>query len=372
MDRLSNELILDIFRLLTLDETYVLINNLSFLTTKAPVHQFILLAYERIYGGTISIYSNLKPHKRARYNWSVQFDQLKEIFTQSNSMIDDPLEKQIFMNTRPRYMKFIFCRETNDFTKFAEDLNDFTLAVEGDTKNDPFSRYLNSVLQCGISIDGSAIFSLLTSSSIVAVLRALIAISNRSFCEKVRELNITYAYLGKHFESQWGKLFSRFISVTKLDLTRNMIPLDGTNYINGEMPARDILGTCFEWPPNLVHLNLTGNLLTYVSIDFLQSLPKTLETLRLSENQFKEIVVGDLNGILPNLKYLELDSNLQLSFIDPKIFNSSEGKLKLLSISYCRLSHLNTGSLISVAKEKGFQIRNCGTAMDLDTIIRQP
>lgn len=152
-----------------------------------------------------------------------------------------------------------------------------------------------------------------------------------------------------------------------MDLSDNLIRLE----LHHEPDLNDILAT-FEWPPNLVYLNLNKNFISHVSREFLERLPESLEVLILSNNWVGALglpVPGLGLGLAlarlplaltlalaqaplvlgPNLKVLELSYNTALTYINPLVF-ARVGKGFRLGLRGCNVGEENMREIGMVAR----------------------
>ncbi|WEJ94880.1 hypothetical protein PSN45_002380 [Yamadazyma tenuis] len=317
------------------------------------------MAYQRIYGGKLTVYSNLDQTNSPQFEKSMTLS----AFQDELSTTRDSVEINTFKQTRPQYVVFVFIRQPNDYTKFVRDLNAFSELIDGKTRSREFVAYFESLLQCGLTIDGSSVVSLMTTSSLVAILKVLISISTKSnaVCEKLTTITIRFSQIGRYFVTQWCRLFSRFINVTHLDISHNFIPSDEYVFNINEPSMKDIIGTCFQWPPRLRYLNLDRNDISYLSCELLRRLPDTLEVLYLAGNQLSAIgpfspEEHGVNHYLPNLHTISFNFNVRLTFIDPAFFAASKAILKLCCVKNCNLHQGNLPQLLQVAKQMNFTI----------------
>lgn len=267
----------------------------------------------------------------------------------------------VFRSTRPKHIEFVFIRQPNDYRQFVTDLNSFTQMIEA--KDSP---YLNQVLQYGLYINGNCVAIEPTTSFLVSILKVLIAISSQ-LSHKFTRISIKSTDIGQYYIGQWCQLFSRFTTTQYLDLSDNLIRLE----LHHEPDLNDILAT-FEWPPNLVYLNLNKNFISHVSREFLERLPESLEVLILSNNWVGALglpVPGLGLGLAlarlplaltlalaqaplvlgPNLKVLELSYNTALTYINPLVFGQV-GKGFRLGLRGCNVGEENMREIGMVAR----------------------
>lgn len=360
LGQLSVDLIFKILDNLDVVETEELIGRLSDISSNTheaqkQVDELITFAYKRIYRGKCIIYSNVDSGLSSSFDKSITLEQFLNLFE------DSSLEADTFASTRSQSIEFVFIRQPTDYTNFTRDLNNFSDIVEGNLSDTRLSAYLDSVLQYGLHINANCVAIESTTSFLVAILKVLISISaqSNSVHHKLSHVTIKSTDIGQYFMDQWSKLFSRFDNLVSLDLSDNLIKLDESLYdfTNDTRVSTDTLGRTFQWPPNLQRLNLSLNFLTYISKSFLENLPKSLQSLTLSNNMLTKFgsELLDIALTLPLLHTLYLDNNNRLIFIDPSVFKNVSN-FKLLSIKGCSLPNRNVIQLTQISQQKDFKV----------------
>lgn len=389
---------------LTINETEQLIDTLNQIhhvtdMDRKFITELVIISYQRIYRGRFTIYSNLDSHNPSRFDKAMTFEDFQnkvlspelhgnkwngnpndrydlndvcEYDDNDNDNDNEANPKQnrmqvenfTFKHTRSQYVEFVFIRQPNDYRQFVRDLNDFSRMIE--TKETNLFKYLNSVLQFGLYINGNCVAIEPTTSFLVSILKLLIAISSEEiFNTKFTRITIKSTDIGHYYITQWCKLFSRFTNTEYLDLSDNLIKLDENAYEFTPSAEQDLLGTNFEFPPNLKYLNLNANFIGYVSRKFIENLPESLEVLILSNNWLTTLghhqeETFELLQLLPNLKVLSLSYNNRLVYINPEMFqtpeSSSPPSFKTLSVKGCNITSDNLTTLGAVAKRNSFII----------------
>lgn len=360
MLQLPVDIIFRILDNLDIKETEALIQNLVEIANvphdaRKQLNELVVLAYKRIYRGKCIVYSNVDSGLFSSFDKSITLEQFLHKFE------DDSIEADTFASTRSLSVEFVFVRQPTDYTSFTRDLKCFSEIVEGNQGDTRLSTYLDSILQYGLYINANCVAVESTTSFLVAILKVLISISaqSNSVHNKLSHVTIKSTDIGQYFMDLWCKLFCRFDNLVSLDLTDNLIKLDESLYdfTNDNAVSTDTLGRKFQWPPNLRHLNLGLNFLTYISRNFLYNLPKSLELLSLANNMLMTFGsdLFDIASELPNLRSLSLDNNNRLVSIEPSIFNNVS-KFKLLSAKGCSLPTRNLLQITRLAHSQSFEV----------------
>lgn len=419
MKLLPTDVVFHVLDQLTVAETEQLITNLNAIDhvtdlDRKYLNELVIISYQRIYRGRFTVYSNMDSHNVSRFDKAMGFGDFGALTRpqaesgasateggagtyssnpHSNTGSDFEINRQgadlagqegqtgqvsgsrvsgpsglpasrasdVFRSTRPKHIEFVFIRQPNDYRQFVTDLNSFTQMIEA--KDSP---YLNQVLQYGLYINGNCVAIEPTTSFLVSILKVLIAISSQ-LSHKFTRISIKSTDIGQYYIGQWCQLFSRFTTTQYLDLSDNLIRLE----LHHEPDLNDILAT-FEWPPNLVYLNLNKNFISHVSREFLERLPESLEVLILSNNWVGALglpvpvlglglalarlplaltlALAQAPLVLgPNLKVLELSYNTALTYINPLVF-ARVGKGFRLGLRGCNVGEENMREIGMVAR----------------------
>lgn len=398
LNQLPIDLVFKVLDNLTIVETESFIDNLNQIIhvsdmDRKLINEMVIIAYQRIYRGKFTVYSNLDSHNPSSFDKAMKFEEFHRVLNERGGESTNPsgggdndtigptatdpisadsiptpaIQNLTFRSTRSRFIEFVFIRQPNDYTQFVSDLNDFSRMIEHKETN--LFTYLDAVLQYGLYINGNCIAIEPTTSFLVSILKVLISISSESQClgQKFTRVTIKSTDIGQYYITQWCKLFSRFTNTQYLDLSDNLIKLDDNVYESSPSVDRDLLGSHFEWPPNLTYLNLNKNFITDISSKFIKNLPDTLKILILSNNWLTTIGQDhsesgpDSNSFnlftnLPNLNILSLSYNNRLVHINPAIFLTINKCFKTLIIRSCSVSNDNITELGLVAKKHSFII----------------
>lgn len=317
-------------------------------------------AYGRLYRGKILIYSNKDKGLHSIHDKTMTVNQFSLKFNigdEPSGQASTAFGDEILRTSRPRRLDFRFIREPTDYVTFVKDLTTFSNIL--DSNNKVLNNYLQSVCQADVYINGKAIVVEPTTSFLTSVLKVLISLSNTNptshmFCEKLTQLTISSTDIGQYFLKQWGTLFSRFKNVNMLDLSDNLI--GQVSGIDNEH-VDDILGTHFQWPPQLEVLVLDRNFINRLSAQFINNLPSTIRSIYLNDNALRTVGIddGDMFHIsqLPNLQDLNMRNNNQLVAINGEIFNESDN-FKFLRLQRCNIT--NTRDITVAAFLQNFSL----------------
>lgn len=375
---LPHEIILEVFFVLSPQETRILINKLKQILGHLPptldtainnVKLLINFAFQRLYSGKLLVTSESHDKKdtgNADTVLSIGKFESKFIDTKENLV-----ENTHFRKTRPRTLQFRFVRDANDYSRFVDELYLLSRVFEElDTRNE-ISEYIGIACQLELYLDGYTIAVESPTTILVAVLRTLASFANpntmlqKTLSCKFKRITLKSTDIGRYYVSQWGQLLGRFSNATYLNLSDNIISLDSSSRNEGELEIKvDLLAKSFVWPSALKELNLDNNLLTYISRNFMKNLPKrTLEKLLICSNKLVSLGQHDLEvfafkDALPQLSELKLNYNNNLMFINEHMFENIKltGHFSRLEIKGCNIDEHNLQLLKNAAVREDFDL----------------
>ncbi|ODV65173.1 hypothetical protein HYPBUDRAFT_114452 [Hyphopichia burtonii NRRL Y-1933] len=343
---------------------------------RKQIELLITFAYRRLYKGNSLIVSEFSTSEFLdKYDTVFSFESFHDRFTNSFSKDDIILEieRKVFMETRPQSLDFKLTRSSNDYTKFIGDLKILNQILEQLSGNNEITRYFQYIFQIGFYLDANTLSVESPTSVLTAVLKTLINLVNNKtlmkdpLSNRFQKVTIKSTDIGNYYvdENGWGQLLERFGNATVLNLEDNVIGLDSNPRTTTLQRVHyDLLGNCFNWPPQLKHLSLNHNLITYVLTRFFNNLPKSIESLLLENNKLCSLGCNDnesfnLVKTLPNLQDLNLKNNHLLIFVNIESFKNvkvSKHKFKSLVIRGCNIEDVNLRQLKITANEEKFTL----------------
>lgn len=316
---LPHEVMVKVFKYLTPSETSQMIKKLkSDKEHRGRLDDLVIrLLYQRLFNGKLMIIND-KSNETIEYDTMLTIDSFEERFLVHN------YENLLFQEIRPNYVEVKFTRQANDYMNFIGNLYKFFSLLSREENVQMLKYFETKILQLDFYTDGNLVLIENPTSLSTIIIKILISLSsNKDLLGKIKRFTIKSTDIGNLYVSQWSQLFRRFINLHTLDLSNDIIHSDYDD-------CRDVLGYSFKFPARLKILVLDNNVLRYVSVAMIASLPHSLEVLLLSHNKIVSVEPVRLSSKLPNLRYLNLDYNGRLLFLDPVIFRGIRRDFRLL------------------------------------------
>ncbi|ABN65307.2 predicted protein [Scheffersomyces stipitis CBS 6054] len=341
---LPHEVMVKVFKYLTPSETSQMIKKLkSDKEHRGRLDDLVIrLLYQRLFNGKLMIIND-KSNETIEYDTMLTIDSFEERFLVHN------YENLLFQEIRPNYVEVKFTRQANDYMNFIGNLYKFFSLLSREENVQMLKYFETKILQLDFYTDGNLVLIENPTSLSTIIIKILISLSsNKDLLGKIKRFTIKSTDIGNLYVSQWSQLFRRFINLHTLDLSNDIIHSDYDD-------CRDVLGYSFKFPARLKILVLDNNVLRYVSVAMIASLPHSLEVLSLSHNKIVSVEPVRLSSKLPNLRYLNLDYNGRLSFLDPVIFRGIRRDFRL-SLRGTSFEDADFSHLARATSEIGFTI----------------
>jgi hypothetical protein len=356
---LPSELVVEIFRYLSPDETNHVINQIKHPYTNRidfhpinhinyphpnhPSTKLLSLLYFRLYNGKLTIIND-DPKDNQQTDILLTIHSFEEIFLVNN------YENMLFQGIRPRSVEIKFTRQINDYSKFINNMYEFNGILEKNS-NELIIDYFEKIQQVNFYADGNLMMMENPATLSTIMIKILINLTETSLALKLARISIKSFDIGDFYVSRWSQLFRNFENLEYLDLSDNLIRSDYDD-------SDDIMGMSFKFPPKLKNLILDGNSISRMTANFVKNVPASIEVILLNRNLISEIGVNeplDLASYLPNLRLLRLNHN-RIGFINPSSFVGILSKDLVVEARACNLTPGNLRALKSVAEVEKFSI----------------
>lgn len=359
---LPSELVVEIFRYLSPDETNHVINqikhpytnhvehcdinhiNHNYTHPNLPSNKLLSLLYFRLYNGKLTIIND-DPKDSQQTDILLTIHSFEEIFLVNN------YENKLFQGIRPRAVEINFTRQINDYSKFINNMYEFNGILEKNS-NELIKDYFEKIQQVNFYADGNLMMMENPATLSTIMIKILINLTETSLALKLVRISIKCFDIGDFYVSRWSQLFRNFENLEYLDLSDNLIRSDYED-------SDDIMGLSFKFPPKLKHLILDGNSILRITANFVKNVPASIELILLNRNLISEIGLNeplDLASYLPNLQLLRLNHNNRIGFINPSSFVGILSKNLVVELKGCDLSPGNLRALKRVAAVEKFSI----------------
>lgn len=338
---LPQELVLKVFQHLDSDEARLLAQKLKKFSKNENAARAISLLYIRLYLGCTVVIGR-KP--TLEYDAVILPEDLVKL------TYDDQ-----FLSIIPKLFDISFTWGYN-LAQFHRELKSFLNAL----KSRRFLKYLDKLPEIHFEIHGLTVISENATLVHVAVLDTLIKLTTLDKIQ-LKSIDITFTDIGDVMPDKWAHIFGRFTKATHLNLMDNNLRLEYTSEYHA------LLEQHFRWPPNLRYLTLSHNYIKTFTAEFARKLPSTVEHIELGYCLIETIGLPyhesfSVVKILPNLRYLVLDGNKHLVYVDPNLLAGAEHFFELL-ITGCNIAEQLLDLLCRSARENNVRL-----ACDLFTI----
>jgi hypothetical protein len=315
---LPDEIILRIFSLLTVNEVKLVI--------KYSNARILTLGYQRLYRQRIKLVNEHDRFYQNDYETVINLENYEK-----------NLQDKKFLETSTNHLSISFTRQDFDYSDFVRSNFEFQELLY------QYRQYFESIGRVDMYINATELFIENPFSITASIIKIFIS-SSDVLANNLTNLTFEDCEIGYH-SSNWGNFLSKFRKLKLLAFVRCSIPSSNSD-------NNDILGS-IKFPPLLQNLIIVDNRLEFISLRFIQNLPKSLKRLTLNDNELEDFDIPNLNLSLPNLIKLNLNGNPLRTLINYTNFTSSNFYLGLLR------THINGSmklALLKHAEKIGFTV----------------